>query len=73
MIVDLIALPCKKCERGFMFKSTLQTNEGNPAFFALVYDYHKNCIVFQGYCSNCGTEFQESYILESLLHYPVVD
>lgn len=68
-IVDLIAIPCKKCERGFMYKSTLEDNFGNPASFALVYDSKRNCIVFQGMCNFCGQEFQMSWILESLLRY----
>lgn len=71
-IVDLIAIPCKKCERGFMYKSTLEDNQGNVAQFALVYDYHMNCIVFQGLCDFCGNEFRVSWHMESMLHYPKV-
>lgn len=72
-IVDLIAIRCTKCEQGFMYKSTLQDNTGNPAYFALVYNYKHNTIVFQGYCSHCGQEFQQAYILESMLHYRNID
>lgn len=72
-IVDIVAIPCKKCERGFMYKSTLENPEGNPAPFALVYSYHLNSIVFQGLCNFCGQEFRISWILESLLHYRRAD
>lgn len=71
-IVDIVAIPCKKCERGVMYKSTMQNDQGLTAQFALVYSYHRNSIVFQGLCDYCGAEFQISWVLESLLHYKEV-
>ncbi len=70
--VDILAIRCKKCEKGFMYKSTLLDMDGDPAIFALVYSYHVNTIYFRGICSFCGTEFEASWILESLLIYPLI-
>lgn len=70
--VALEAIPHDVCEVGYMFKSTLKDDCGNPVMFALVNEWGKtnfNSIVFQGICDHCHQEFRASYMIESFLMY----
>lgn len=73
-LVDIVSLDHDKgCEKGYMFKTALEDDYGNPAAFALIFQYHQNYIYFRGFCSHCGKVFEKSYILESLLRYTPAD
>lgn len=59
-----------------MFKTAIRNEQGEPAMFALVRGNELiayNALVFQGYCSGCGKQFEFSVWLENLLIYKEVD
>jgi hypothetical protein len=52
------------CEQGFLFKTSLKSRDGNPAFFWLTEDEH---IFIRGYCSKCGEVIEFKYSIVQML------
>lgn len=52
------------CEQGFLFKTSLKSREGKPAYFWLTED---ECIFVQGYCSKCGEKVEFKYSIMRML------
>jgi len=57
-----------ECEKGSLFKTSLKSRAGIPAFFWITED---ECIFIKGYCSACGQEIEFKYsILQMLFDCP---
>ena len=71
--VDFIRIECPKCKMGEMYLPTMQDPDtGQPVMFVLIYSCNKNVILFRGLCNHCNQEFDQGWILESLLRYKEV-